>query len=615
MVSRHGGLEYGDTDTPAGMKIYIASERAGITTTAGLVRQLYGRVIQLGRQYGRNRNEADLFEALRLLGTGNHALEDYFAHSNWSELALIELGERDVFPHVGRDTQINLRGARNRVFPIVTGTFGGVDFLHSVMGEFDDKATQSEIQELEGTLQGSQQGGNESVLQDLLDKVPDGVFGGKNEGQKASELKQNATAQQMQNAKISPREPEEWASYLSDVQKQIYPILEFHDEIMKGITETIEQFPILPELIEQIQDEVNKFVFSLLAPFVVPIIDQIKSELNTGSSEIINSSKDKQHVVFNDDRSTDPTHSMLSKDHFSNILNELAGKSAQQMLKWVIPQIVEAVDNDRVDVDRTLDRIINGVLFHPALRDQGDDGASDGRRLIFSVVERWWSEKDEREKDDYRQKLSRRGVESGQNHKPGEHDKGHGCGKPLGMPNVGTAQSSGAIGGVLGAALGGGGGQGGYGGRSDSGVEQKISKAASEAAGGGALGSIVGGIAGAVGGGLLGGAFKSGEEDKPKRENYGNQSSYGQGRSDYSSQSGYGRQDEYGSGGRAETSRYEQRQEYGGSSGGYGQERRENQSSYGGGAQSGGQYGESRREEYGSSGGYGASTGGYGQQR
>lgn len=45
------------------------------------------------------------------------------------------MGERDVFPHVGRRTQLEIEGARNAVYPIVTGTFGGVDFLHSVVGE------------------------------------------------------------------------------------------------------------------------------------------------------------------------------------------------------------------------------------------------------------------------------------------------------------------------------------------------------------------------------------------------------------------------------------------------------------------------------------------------
>ena len=62
-------------------------------------------------------------------------MEDYSAHSNYCETALIELGERNVFPHVGRQTQISLPGVMHPVWPIVTGTFGGVDFAYSVMGE------------------------------------------------------------------------------------------------------------------------------------------------------------------------------------------------------------------------------------------------------------------------------------------------------------------------------------------------------------------------------------------------------------------------------------------------------------------------------------------------
>ena len=116
-----------------GLKNYIASENMGIATSAGLVRNLFGRSIMLGQQFARTNNKVDLYEALRLLGTGCHCLEDFSAHSNYTELALIELGEQGVFPHVGRRTQTNLPGARHPVFPIVTGTFGGVDFLHSVM--------------------------------------------------------------------------------------------------------------------------------------------------------------------------------------------------------------------------------------------------------------------------------------------------------------------------------------------------------------------------------------------------------------------------------------------------------------------------------------------------
>jgi hypothetical protein len=62
-------------DPKRGLKNYIASEEVGITTSAGHVRKLFTRCIQLGREYGRTKNEAALYEALRLMGTGLHCLE------------------------------------------------------------------------------------------------------------------------------------------------------------------------------------------------------------------------------------------------------------------------------------------------------------------------------------------------------------------------------------------------------------------------------------------------------------------------------------------------------------------------------------------------------------
>ena len=78
---------------------------------------------------------------------------------------------------------------------------------------------------------------------------------------------------------------------------------------MQSIAEFIEKIPILPDLIEEIQSQVTVFVFSLLAPYILPILSQVKAELETGSSEVIASSREKQHIVFNDDYSTDPTRS------------------------------------------------------------------------------------------------------------------------------------------------------------------------------------------------------------------------------------------------------------------------------------------------------------------
>jgi hypothetical protein len=502
---------------------------------------------------------------------------------------------------------MRLDGARNPVFPIITGTFGGVDFLHSVMGEFNDKATQSELEELEGAISHAKNS-DTSLLKDILKKVPSGVFGSdEDQGAKADELQANANASQMQNMHITPKEPEEFTRQIQEIMKQVYPIIEFHDNIMKGISSAIDKIPILPDILEQLQDQVNLFVFSLLAPYIMPVISQVKNELHTGSSEVIKSSEDHQMAVFSDDNDTNPTHSMLSKDHFSNVLNEPAGKVASAVLKWVVPQIVECWDDENADIARTMDRIVTGVLHHPALREYGDDGARDGRGLMFREVEKWWGDKNEREREALRRNLSRDGVQHFKNHKEGVHDKGHGCGKPLGLPTSETYGSSGATGGkssdagnLLGgiaSALGNSSqGSGGYGG---SNKPDAIHEKVSEAVGGGAIGSIVGGFASNI----LGNAAAASktkvhhsydeDEDDSKKS-----SGYNQGGSSYNSNQ--------------QSGSYNQGSSYGGSnqqSSGYGQESSYNKPSH----QSSG-YGQS--DSYGSnqqSSGYGQQSSGYGQ--
>lgn len=62
-------------DRESGMKNYIANEQAGIMTSAAHIRNLFARCIELARGYSRNKNEADLYEAMRLMGTGLHCLE------------------------------------------------------------------------------------------------------------------------------------------------------------------------------------------------------------------------------------------------------------------------------------------------------------------------------------------------------------------------------------------------------------------------------------------------------------------------------------------------------------------------------------------------------------
>jgi len=62
-----------------------------------------------------------------------HTLEDFTAHSNFCELALVSMGHSNVFVHVGDNVRIQAPNGR-WVAPLVTGTFGSSDFMHSLLG-------------------------------------------------------------------------------------------------------------------------------------------------------------------------------------------------------------------------------------------------------------------------------------------------------------------------------------------------------------------------------------------------------------------------------------------------------------------------------------------------
>lgn len=181
-----------------------------------------------------------------------------------------------------------------------------------------DKLTQNEIDELEGALNEGKMG-DTSLLQTLLSKLPPGILPGSNQGDKLDQIQSNAAAAQEQHQPVSPKDNEEFTMYIKSIYKAIMPAIEFHDSIMKSISSAVERIPILPKIIEQLEEQLSVFVFAIIAPFIVPLIHQVKNELQTGSYEIIESSQKEQHVVFNDDYSSNPTHSMLSKDHFSNV--------------------------------------------------------------------------------------------------------------------------------------------------------------------------------------------------------------------------------------------------------------------------------------------------------
>lgn len=445
-----------EVDPATGMKNYIANENGGWATSAGYVKHSLTRSIHFGRLYtsggaGVAGHDSDLCEALRCLGQSLHCLEDFSAHTNYVELALRELGFLAVFPHTGVATEMAMGAPPNdgyggyqgyspaatkRAFPLTTGTFGAVDFLHSVLGEAQDKFSQTEVEELDIALgeaheqqKKSKKPGQKSLLQDLLTQIPNmGGFAGD-----ADRLEAESNAKEMSNMHVSPQGSRAAGGPGSSAvpntgfdpvktARDIYPILEFRDKLMRTIEATIEKIPGLSALLEKISDTLSLFVLGLLAPYVRPIIAQVSLELKTGSSMVVDSSAQHQFEPWTVPTCSDPTHSLLSKDHFSNKLNMPAGEIAAAVLGYVVPRIVYVWENPAVPVNMVLDEIID-VFHHPALRKPN----AEIQNIMFGVVQTWVDRLPDRGAH-LNDALSSEGVRVGKNHEGGVFAGGHGGG-------------------------------------------------------------------------------------------------------------------------------------------------------------------------------------------
>ncbi|KAL4980107.1 heterokaryon incompatibility protein Het-C-domain-containing protein [Aspergillus desertorum] len=412
-----------EIDPQTGMKNYIANEKGDWATSAAYIKYSLARSIHYGRLYTsgghRKGNEEDLCEALRCLGQGLHTLEDFAAHTNYCELALREMGFHNVFPHTGAQTQMVIRG--RHVYPLVTGTFGMVDFYHSVLGEASDHFTQSEINEMDvalGDAQSSSSANSLNSLTGLLGKVP----GCGDLVAEAEALKRRSEVQQSSNSRSgaglgyaadeftrssnndsehSRGVHESRANAPSGANKptglpgmpefnpaetiaKIYPILEFRDKVVRKVSSIIEKIPGLEALVEKITETLTVFIMSLLAPFIRPIINAASKSLQTGSAGVIESSGKNQFEPWTNPHCTDPTHSMLSKDHFSNILNEPAGHVASAILKYVTPRVLHAWENINIPEQQVLHDALE-VFHHPALRNMHNEA----HRTMFEAVQSW----------------------------------------------------------------------------------------------------------------------------------------------------------------------------------------------------------------------------------
>ncbi|KJA23049.1 hypothetical protein HYPSUDRAFT_66529 [Hypholoma sublateritium FD-334 SS-4] len=368
-----------EIDPQTGMKNYIANEQGHWDTSKGLVRRTLERCIHHGRQNRANGQKQDEYEAFRLLGQSLHTLEDFSAHSNFCELALVSLGHQEVFVHVGDQVRIQAPNGK-WVAPIVTGSFGSSDFIFSLLGEATDhlasvtdlnkeldKARSKSLSNTRGP--GGPPINPADTLRDLLFAIPGGS---------GSDMSRDLD--NIERIRAGPaaggKNPDEMSP--QELHSVLWQVLTFRDSVVKKISKTIEKIPGLGPLIEKITDSISVF------PFMKPILKSATSGLSTVSGEVIDNVD--QYEVFNDPRASDPTHSFLSKDHFNLILNEPAGQIAKIIVRHAVKLVTKAWDDTSVNVHQVTEDILQ-CLFHPDFHNSN----SQIQREMMQYMKDWVS--------------------------------------------------------------------------------------------------------------------------------------------------------------------------------------------------------------------------------
>ncbi|KAG5982853.1 hypothetical protein E4U55_001260 [Claviceps digitariae] len=408
-------------DPKSGMKNYIANSSHGWDTSADYIRRQLDKCIQLGRR-GRQGDHAAQKESFIHLGAALHTLEDFSAHSNFIELCLLKMGETDIFPYVGDKCRVKLPSRfrkRRPVPPLVTGTFGMLDIFHSLLGEADDMA----ILQSKGTLGDleSKMGYGTMAFDQLFQAIKAAVAAVQNfSSENTALLEQLETVQMIfQKAKDSasstPEPDNDGAESVDEVVdanilwQAVEPIFFIHDRMKKWLTEESYTSDPLEENTTgtQLGATTNRFVFEFLGLIIESSVKELRNALRAAKVRVDEEAAQSDSAAVYEDGSTasDPSHSDLSKDHFSNVLNPPAGLVATVTTNWTTQQVVKCWDDPNLRADDTIRKILT-ILHHPAFPKK----RTQIQKYMFDTVEKWWKGMSDEERAVLRTKLTKESI-------------------------------------------------------------------------------------------------------------------------------------------------------------------------------------------------------------
>lgn len=430
-------------DPKTGMKNYIANSGNGYDTSADYVRRQLTECIELGRR-GKT-DPGSRKESFIRLGAALHTLEDFAAHSNYTELCLHELGEDTVFTFVGDACRVKTPGLQGReVPPIVTGTFGMLDIFHSLLGEADDMAvlqSKGTLGQLEaklgyGGLAFDQlyeliKGAIETVskmtsadnnpLLRQLDTVAMIFKSAKAKSEQAKSDHAEANDVKTNDAEKDDEQEEEDlplptpdsgdASGIMNpnlLWQSIEPMLYLHDRMKKWLQESSQESEkTMSASSDQLGEYTNQLVYKFLAVMIESAVKELRNAVKAAKERVDSEAAKAASAAVYEDGATasNPSHSDLSKDHFSNVLNQPSGLVATVTTNWATQQIVKCWDDDSISADETIEEILQ-IMHHPAFPKE----KTAVQQYMFDTVKQWWEHIGVGEKRLYRAKLSKESV-------------------------------------------------------------------------------------------------------------------------------------------------------------------------------------------------------------
>ncbi|KAG8858283.1 hypothetical protein FRB96_005414 [Tulasnella sp. 330] len=383
-------------DPKTGMKNYIANESGTWDTTTKYIRRTLIECVEKGRDAHTSGKQGTKNDAYRLLGAA--------------------LGNHNVFPFVGNKTKIRSPTGR-KVYPLVTGTFGERDAVHSLLGEVADYLSQSSLTALKEKVQAAtdrqqidnayrkSQVGELTAIQHIISNITAkteqraasaaaasaslsahvrhrfGLFNRRrslhdyeklrhaNEERRALVARDMSSLHRHLSQMISSATPSQNPIQMAsnEMHKAITKLTSLQTNVeaklMEGTKHVVDDLVHVRDSMESLRDNLSVYVLKALQPLMTPLISILTQNIYKIMNEVLISSADEWEV-FNNTQSTNPTHSLLSKDHFRIILNEPAGMIAQLSVLNAVDQVVQLWTNHALDVSRTIDRILE-CLFHP----------------------------------------------------------------------------------------------------------------------------------------------------------------------------------------------------------------------------------------------------------